>query len=640
MDPVTEEEMAYAIKALSPFKAPGPSGTPNTALQQCLPTLLQPLTVIANASLRLGYHPRLWKTFTTITLRKPGKPDYMIPKAYRPIALEDTMGKVIESVMAQRLATMAEQYNLLPLNHFGGRPGRTTTDAVLYVVQRIKDAWWKHQVTSVLFLDISQAFLLVSHPRLLHNLRKRGVPGAMVNWIASFLTDQCTQLKFDDFTSDVLLASVGIPQGSPLSSILYLFYSADLLEIVDLKDRDQMAGGYIDDTMLAVSSSSVAENITMLEQLVPKALAWSRTHACKFDIAKFQLVHFTRNEKKHTPLPLVLTDHTIQASDTAKYLGIVLDRRLRWHEQSDAAVAKGTATVMAISRLTRPTFDMPHKFIRQLFWSVVLPRMEYGLVVWCEPTRLRDRSNQLKGSVGLAKKLGKVQRIASRLITGAFKTTASDFLDFHANIPPIRLRLNQSLFNSTARLASLPPSHLLAPAIQRCQHRYPRLHRSPLHELFNAFPKIRNLETIDCTPLKTTWIPPFTYRIAPNKDQAEKEVADYADSFCVYSDGSGYKGRIGAAAVAKTKDSQLSVRQLSMGTDKHHTVFKSEVVGTILALDIIESQPRIRAATILLDNQAAIKALAQRRPRPGQYLVNLFHKTCYVRAETLRRGNG
>jgi hypothetical protein len=54
---------------------------------------------------KLGYHPKLWKIFIMITLRKPGKPDYTIPKAHHPIALEKTMAKVIESVFTRCLAT-------------------------------------------------------------------------------------------------------------------------------------------------------------------------------------------------------------------------------------------------------------------------------------------------------------------------------------------------------------------------------------------------------------------------------------------------------------------------------------------------------------------------------------------------------
>lgn len=155
-----------------PYKAAGPNKVTNIALQKCVDILALIMTQFINASLKLGYHPHLWKHFLTITLRKPGKPDYTIPKAYRPIALEDTMGKVAESVLATRLATLAEQFQLLPGTPFGGRPGRTTTDAILYLTQQVKDTWQGNGVLSVLFMDISAVFPSVSHARLIHNLKK------------------------------------------------------------------------------------------------------------------------------------------------------------------------------------------------------------------------------------------------------------------------------------------------------------------------------------------------------------------------------------------------------------------------------------------------------------------------------------
>ncbi|KAJ7032583.1 hypothetical protein C8F04DRAFT_1107284 [Mycena alexandri] len=58
-----------------------------------------------------------------------------------------------------------------------------------------------------------------------------------------------------------------------------------------------------------------------------RACRWSRTHACSFDLGKFQLVHYTRNPRRYDPLPLVTAAHTIPASDSAKYLGLVMDRQ-------------------------------------------------------------------------------------------------------------------------------------------------------------------------------------------------------------------------------------------------------------------------------------------------------------------------
>ncbi|KAJ7867829.1 hypothetical protein B0H13DRAFT_1583329, partial [Mycena leptocephala] len=158
-----------------------------------------------------------------------------------------------------------------------------------------------------------------------------------------------------------------------------------------------------------------------------------------FDLGKFQLVHYTRNQNKYAPLPLITPGHTIETSDSAKYLGLIMDRALRWKEQVEQAVAKGTKAVMAINRLTlwpdRQSQIIPHQFVRQLFRSVVIPKMEYGLCVWYSPVYPSGNGCR-RGSVGALTRLGKVQNVACRLITGAFKTTPIDALNYHAGIPP------------------------------------------------------------------------------------------------------------------------------------------------------------------------------------------------------------
>ena len=86
------------------------------------------------------------------------------------------------------------------------------------------------------------------------------------------------------------------------------------------------------------------------------------------------------------------------------------------------------------------------------------------------------------------------------MITGTFKTTASTFLDYHADLLPIELRLNQSVHRAAARLATLPSSHPLHQAICRCSTSYPRFHRSPLHELFHSFPDLCLLSPLSDSP--------------------------------------------------------------------------------------------------------------------------------------------
>jgi hypothetical protein len=144
------------------------------------------------------YPPR--RDFTTVVLRKPGKHRYDVPKAYRPIALFSTAAKVLTAIVAEEITKLVEQHQILPNNHFGGRPGHTTTDAI-HLVNRTKKARRDGKVVSILFLDIEGAFPNAVTKRLIHNLKRRKIPTTYITFIEQLLSGHRTKLKFDDFTS-------------------------------------------------------------------------------------------------------------------------------------------------------------------------------------------------------------------------------------------------------------------------------------------------------------------------------------------------------------------------------------------------------------------------------------------------------
>ena len=79
------------------------------------------------------------------------KPDYTKPSTYHPIALMDTMKKILASCIVKRLAYKTEKFTMLPERHFSGKPGRSTSDVLLKTTMFITDAWRKGEVVIALF---------------------------------------------------------------------------------------------------------------------------------------------------------------------------------------------------------------------------------------------------------------------------------------------------------------------------------------------------------------------------------------------------------------------------------------------------------------------------------------------------------
>jgi hypothetical protein len=224
---------------------------------------------------------------------------------------------------------------------------------------------------------------------------------------------------------------------------------------------------------------------------------WSMEHNSKFEIDKLAVLHCTTkrladpaNPRKTRPIPrpeLKLHGQTIQEVDSYKYLGVMVDNKLRWNIQGKRATSKATKWIMMFRRLTRPSTGISAKLMRRLYITVAIPKMTYGADVWYTPPRLEMGKRRREGSVGILRELGKIQRIATLTINGALRTTASDTLDAHANLLPIDLLMEKICHRALIRICSLPDTHPLREVVHSYYNNPSRRQPTPLQNLLRIF---------------------------------------------------------------------------------------------------------------------------------------------------------
>lgn len=210
--------------------------------------------------------------------------------------------------------------------------------------------------------------------------------------------------------------------------------------------------------------------------------------------------------RRQTPLrkpPLTINNQTISEVHLYKYLGILVDSQLRWKEQDQRAIANATKWPLQYRRLMKPSTGTSAKLMRQLYLSVALPKITYGLDVWFTPPNKEPGQTKNLGSSTFLCQLQKTQRITLLEITSTLCTTPNEFVDAHAGILPIDLTLHKATHRALIRLLTLPPSHPLHDIIISTKGNPPQKYASPIANLLRIH-KLSNIRIETITPKSPT----------------------------------------------------------------------------------------------------------------------------------------
>lgn len=340
-------------------------------------------------------HPETFKQANVIILPKTGKRDRTLPTSYRPIALLSCLGKGLERLLARRISYCALKYDILAHNQCGAISRRSAVDLTTALVCDVKSALASGKIAGIVTVDVKGAFDGVLCNRLLFRLRTQGWPENLIRWVRSFFKDRSAQIQFDQIKSNPFPVLCGLPQGSPVSPILFLLYVEPFLRL----SRGRF--GYADDGCLLATAQTIDECGQKLNKLLDQTIQWGYENGITFDTKKTEL-QFFHNKRKYKEPSLYMGSNIVRPNENTRWLGIFFDRKLNFKEHIRKACQRSRVVTDYIKRLCNTVRGIKPSLLRTAIQGTALAKLFYGSETWFGPQTSKWAINQIQSSINRA----------------------------------------------------------------------------------------------------------------------------------------------------------------------------------------------------------------------------------------------
>lgn len=584
---ITEDKVNWAIDSFEGYKSPGPDSIRPIMLQKIKHLITPFLVNIYRHCLLNGYIPSRWKEVRVTFIPKTGKPSHITAKDFRPISLSSFCLKTMERIIDMDLRKDLD-FSVLSQSQHAYVKGKSVETALHSVVSSIEYGMENKIYTLAAFIDIEGAFNNVTTSAIRKGLREIGTEDYVINWITYVLENRTIISELGESTRRRNV-NRGTPQGGVISPLLWLVVVNMILKKFDSDNTKVVC--YADDLVILIQGKFINTITDLMENALNTLKNWCVSCGLNVNPTKTELVLFTNKYKiPDFKLP-AFGGVTLKLSESAKYLGIILDSKLNWNKNIEERRKKAYNALYACKKCIGKKWGLKPGLIHWMYIMVVRPILTYGSLVWWQVTE-KDY---------IKRKLKSLQRAASIGITGAFRTTPSDSLEWILNLAPLDLEIKQIAAMSAIRLENYG-------LFKRKNYG----HSSIL--VNNIFGNVSNVNSDEMIEILDFTVP---FEISfPNRDDWNNNKVLRPNEISIFTDGSKMDSGVGAGVFSDFGNIKLSYKLRD-----ECTVFQAEVFGILKAAEQMRDISG-KDISFFIDSQAAMRAV-------GSYKIrSRIVKTC------------
>lgn len=419
---ITQAEVDTVIEQLRPNKAPGRDGIYPWMIKHGGTHMAKAILHLFQGCWTTQSIPAAWRFADIRPIMK--KTSAREAGDFRPISLLPVPSKMYDSVMLGRLQSVSDQREWIPAYQAGFRKHRSAIEHLIQLQQEAHTTFKDREFLVIAFLDISKAYDCVSRKILLQKLEGLGVNGRMLAYLQSFLGRRFASVTYESATSDTHEFQFGVPQGSPISPLLFNIYCADALE--------RCEGGKVmqaDDMSVYRKHRSQAKACELLTEDLATVFNFGQSHQLRFSLAKCKVLIVTRRNRERNAFPRVLFGgQVLKVVEKHKYLGVVFDKGLTWVHHVNHIKEKAEIRLRKMLKLCGKKTGVRQQLLIQLYQYCIRPLLEYASEVWGDLSKTR------------AQALESIQHQALTKMLGVNKYSHKEHVCFETATPPLSVR--------------------------------------------------------------------------------------------------------------------------------------------------------------------------------------------------------
>ncbi len=465
---IMKDEIRQTIKRCKLNSASKSNDIFNRIFKIFVNKLMTHLINLFRVCVALNYHSRCFREINIIILKKSKKKNYTNVKTYKSIVLLNTFDKILKSIIARRISDLTKTHDLLLVNQMNERKNRSCETVLKLLMKQIHTIWNmnKDKIATLLSMNVIEAYDHVSREKLLHNLKKRRISTWIIAWTSSFMQDKRINLIVKTRQTIMNNVNVDISQKSSMSSILYLFYNANLLKLFEQSSRKMIVIDFVNDINIFIYDISTISNCRLLKKMHEHCLLWSRRHEIVFASIKYELIHLTRNIAKFDmQTSIKICDVVKQSFSHVRVLSVQIDNKLKWDAHFRSVQKKMFTQILIFSRLIAFTWKACFSRIRLIYSTIIRSIIIYDFIIWHAS---HERSNDV---VVATKKLVRLQQQNLRLINDNFKTISMQILETKTHVQLIQLHMTRLQIFFKQRMKKHKHDELIENFCRQIKHR-------------------------------------------------------------------------------------------------------------------------------------------------------------------------